>query len=234
MSKDGGPTRRRLLCLRGHGGNAERLCGKVESLTLKDILAAPGKVPSLGVSCRCIDAPFAEPSRRPDGRQWWRYEKDNTGDRPEDFAELEVSALAFSEVLHSAAVPYDGVLSFSQGAEMVHAIGVLVNRGDPRFTGRRAPRLGISLSGAVNPAHFEAPGAADAPPEGCPEPRPGPASGESSWPVLLVGDFVGDKRYSARRFVETQALYSKKTAVGAVPDLYLLELGGGFQDSAVA
>ena len=74
-----------------------------------------------------------------------------------------------------------------------------------------APRFGISLGGVVNPAHFEAPGAADAPPEGCPGPRPGPASGESSWPVLLVADFVGDKWYSARRFVETQALYSDAT-----------------------
>ena len=28
------------------------------------------------VECRCMDAPFAEPSRRREGRQWWRYDKE--------------------------------------------------------------------------------------------------------------------------------------------------------------
>merc|ERR1712066_609077 len=91
---------------------------------------------SLDVVFRCMDAPFTETSRRELGRQWWRYDDNGNGDRPADWA------------------------------EMVHTISVLAHRGDPRMQGVRMPRFGISLSGAVNPGHFEAPGAGG-PPHGC-------------------------------------------------------------------
>lgn len=233
MSATGlGPQRRplRLLCLHGHGGYGKQLCEKLEGGPFLLGGAAPGAAaPSAAkvaraakeakeaeeaveAQCRCIDGPFAEPSRRKLGRQWWRYEGDDTGERPEDWAEMEVAATKLAEAWAAPAEPYDGLLGFSQGAEMVHTAALLAHRGDPRFTGPGGPRFGVSLSGAVNPAHFEAPGAGG-PPEGLLGPRAGPRPGELKLPMLFVGDFVGDDWYPAPRFKETLALYKDVTVV---------------------
>mmetsp|Transcript_23985 Transcript_23985/g.35854 ORF Transcript_23985/g.35854 Transcript_23985/m.35854 type:complete len:166 (+) Transcript_23985:3-500(+) len=111
-----------------------------------------------------------EPSRRPEGRQWWRYDEGDQGDRPQDWAEMERAALKIAEECYNSETPYDGVLGFSQGAEMVHTLAVLKHRDDPRFSSRAAPKFGISLSGAVNPGHFESVGGGG-PPRGLEGPR---------------------------------------------------------------
>jgi len=187
------------------------LCGQLDTTFLRDVARQNGG-PLLEVTCRCVDAPFPEPSRRSDGRQWWRYDQDGRGDRPEDWAEMEIAATRIAEELDAPAEPYDGVLGFSQGAEMVHTIAVLAHRGDPRFSGPRAPKFGVSLSGAVNPGHFEAQGAGG-PPEGCVGPRAGPGSSALGWPLLFVGDFDTDGWYSTTRFEETLGLYADATRV---------------------
>lgn len=204
-----------LLCLHGHGSSGETLCKQFEASLFRS-LAAP--VPEnteegIDVQCRCIDAPFSEPSRHKHGRQWWRYDNDGTGDRPQDWAEAEVAATRLAEELATAPVPCDGVLGFSQGAEMVHALAVLAHRDDPRFgNGSRLPRFGISLSGAVNPGHFEAPGCGG-PPLGCQGPHAPPYKRELRLPMLFMADFAGDKWYSTQRFMETLALYKDVTQV---------------------
>mmetsp|Transcript_18862 Transcript_18862/g.53278 ORF Transcript_18862/g.53278 Transcript_18862/m.53278 type:complete len:249 (+) Transcript_18862:29-775(+) len=205
----------RLLCLHGHGGYGDRLCKQLESTLL---VAAAGGAGSneaqsrVDVECRCIDAPFAEPSRRKAGRQWWRYDAEDAGDRPDDWAEMEMAATRIAEELHAPAHPYDGILGFSQGAEMVHTMAVLAHRGDPRFCGPRMPRFAVSLSGAVNPGHFEAPGAGG-PPPGCLGPTAPPGQGGLQLPLLFLGDFERDEWYSPRRFSETLDLYADATLV---------------------
>mmetsp|Transcript_86720 Transcript_86720/g.240531 ORF Transcript_86720/g.240531 Transcript_86720/m.240531 type:complete len:249 (+) Transcript_86720:54-800(+) len=205
----------RLLCFHGHGGYGERLCKQLESTLAPAARGGlPGKAALSGidVECRCIDAPFPEPSRRQEGRQWWRYDAGGDGDRPDDWAEMEVAATRIAEELHRPAQPYDGVLGFSQGAEMVHTLAVLAHRGDPRFRGSHMPRFGVSLSGAVNPGHFEAPGGGG-PPLGCPGPCAGPRAGELQLPVLFMGDFERDKWYPAQRFKDTLDMYADSTLV---------------------
>lgn len=210
----------RLLCLHGHGGHASQVCGKLQdffsALTLSDNQHLPvsegGLLPA--VECRCVEAPFIEPSRREQGRQWWRYDESGMGDRPDDWAEMEHANTMLAEELHQAhlaATPYDGVLGFSQGAEMVHSLALLKHRQDPRLMLPGAPRFFISLSGAVNPAHFEAPGGG--PPRDCIAPSTVPSIGEISTPCLFLGDFSKDGWYSASRFSETLKLYSDATLV---------------------
>mmetsp|Transcript_71765 Transcript_71765/g.165977 ORF Transcript_71765/g.165977 Transcript_71765/m.165977 type:complete len:237 (-) Transcript_71765:100-810(-) len=193
----------RLLCLHGHGGAAERLCKQLESARF---------FAGVNAQCRCLDAPFPEPSRRSEGREWWRYDGGGMGDRPQDWAELEVATTRIAEELHAPAEPYDGILGFSQGAEMVHTVAVLSHRGDPRFWGPWLPRFGVSLSGAVNPGHFEAPGGGG-PPQHCQGACEGPRAGELQLPVLFVGDFERDEWYPAQRLEETLALYADASCV---------------------
>ena len=164
----------RLLCLHGHGGEGSRFCNQLKDVFFKAINTPDA--PVIDVSCRCIDAPFPETSTYKRGRQWWRYDDNQNGDRPVDWAEMEFATTKIAEELNSANEPYDGVLGFSQGAEMVHTLALLAHRGDPRMQGPFAPRFAISLSGAVNPGHFEAPGGGG-PPLGCPGPTVGPHLG---------------------------------------------------------
>lgn len=219
----------RILCLHGHGGNSARLCQNLSERLFRSIgvpastevpsagttSSAPSSAPASGlaVECRCVDAPFPARKRanRPPGKLWWRYDEDDQGDRPEDWAEMEVASTRLAKELE--AWPCDGLLGFSQGAEMVHTAAVLAERGDPRFcSGTPMPRFLISLSGAVNPAHFEAPGGGG-PPRDCFGPRVGPGRGEVRMPCLFVGDFATDGWYSARRFEETLSMYKDATTV---------------------
>ena len=164
----------RLLCLHGHGGTPERLCGSLE-VFFQSILngaegtgatGATGRADAIGdgdalplaVECRCVSGPLAEASRREGGRQWWRYDEDGYGDRPVDWAEMELATTKLAEQLEmaqEAGVPFDGVLGFSQGAEMVHTLALLKHQGDPRFRLNTFPRFVVSFSGAINPGHFE-------------------------------------------------------------------------------
>mmetsp|Transcript_66602 Transcript_66602/g.139040 ORF Transcript_66602/g.139040 Transcript_66602/m.139040 type:complete len:260 (+) Transcript_66602:58-837(+) len=204
-----------LLCFHGHGGTAERLCNQLSERFFSQVLqsssststsSSPGDV--LEVTYRCMDGPMPEPSRRPEGRQWWRYDEGDQGDRPQDWAEMERAALKIAEECYNSETPYDGVLGFSQGAEMVHTLAVLKHRDDPRFSSRAAPKFGISLSGAVNPGHFESVGGGG-PPRGLEGPRQGPdVKHRTSFPMLFIGDFFGDHWYSAERFKETMAMYA--------------------------
>lgn len=76
----------------------------------------------------------------------------------ETWAAMEVATTKLADKLWKAQEseePLDGVLGFSQGAEMVHTIALLKHQQDPRFQGLVSPSFVISLSGAVNPAHFE-------------------------------------------------------------------------------
>lgn len=215
----GSPRALRLLCLHGHGGYAERTCialGKfLRSVQAEAQAASEGGQPTgraLEVECRCMEAPFAEPSRRREGRQWWRYDDNDRGDRPDDWAEMERAASRIAAELEASPQPYDGVLGFSQGAEMVHTLSLLQHRDDPRLQGIRVPRFVMSLSGAVNPGHFEAVGGGG-PPRDCPGPRWGPSPGELRTPCLFLGDLKQDGWYSAARFGETLGLYSDATLV---------------------
>ena len=149
----------RLLCLHGHGGSPARLCNRLEDF-FQQVLRneSDEKSPPLAIECRCVSAPLSETSRREDGRQWWRYDEDGWGDRPLDWAEMERSTTKLAEELwraQEAELPFDGVLGFSQGAEMVHTIALLKHQADPRFQHLASPRFVVSCSGAVNPAHFE-------------------------------------------------------------------------------
>ncbi|CAE8639649.1 unnamed protein product, partial [Polarella glacialis] len=92
--------------------------------------------------------------------------------------------------------------------EMVHTMALLSHRGDPRVQGPRAPRFFVSLSGAVNPGHFEAPGGGL-----CPPARLWPGQGELRTPCLFLGDFVTDGWYLPLRFTETLGLYANATLV---------------------
>ena len=161
----------RLLCLHGHGGTPERLCGSLEvffqsilngaegtgATGLADAIGDGDALP-LAVECRCVSGPLAEASRREGGRQWCRYDEDGYGDRPVDWAEMELATTKLAEQLEmaqEAGVPFDGVLGFSQGAEMVHTLALLKHQGDPRFRLNTFPRFVVSFSGAINPGHFE-------------------------------------------------------------------------------
>jgi predicted esterase len=162
----------RLLCLHGHGGTPERLCGSLEvffqsilngaragtgATGLADAIGDGDALP-LAVECRCVSGPLAEASRREGGRQWWRYDEDGYGDRPVDWAEMELATTKLAEQLEmaqEAGVPFDGVLGFSQGAEMVHTLALLKHQGDPRCRLNTFPRFVVSFSGAINPGHFE-------------------------------------------------------------------------------
>ena len=76
----------------------------------------------------------------------------------ETWAAMEVATTKLADKLWKAQEseePLDGVLGFSQGAEMVHIIALLKHQLDPRFQGLVSPSFVISLSGAVNPTHFE-------------------------------------------------------------------------------
>ena len=162
----------RLLCLHGHEGTPERLCGSLEvffqsilnggragtgATGLADAIGDGDALP-LAVECRCVSGPLAEASRREGGRQWWRYDEDGYGDRPVDWAEMELATTKLAEQLEmaqEAGEPFDGVLGFSQGAEMVHTLALLKHQGDPRFRLNTFPRFVVSFSGAINPGHFE-------------------------------------------------------------------------------
>ena len=172
----------RLLCLHGHGGTPAHLCGNLE-VFFQNLLDSEGKsgVPvPLALECRCVSGPLPEASRRDGGRQWWRYDDDGYGDRPMDWAEMELATTKVAEELWSAeaqGAPFDGILGFSQGAEMVHSMALLKHQGDPRFQGLTSPRFLVSLSGAINPGHFESP-SGGGPPRDCPGPYLGPKTGE--------------------------------------------------------
>lgn len=209
-----GPVRPlRLLGLHGHGGHASQVCGNLEKFFAVASGGAGGSAAAPLVELRCIEAPYLETSRRANGRQWWRYDEGGMGNRPDDWAEMEVAATRLAEELHAAPEPYDGLVGFSQGAEMVHTMALLGHRGDPRVLSERAPRFIVSLSGAVNEGHYESPGAGG-PPRGCMGPRHGPRSGELETPCLFVADFGKDDWYAQRRFKETIDLYMDATIVG--------------------
>lgn len=177
----------RLLCLHGHGGTPAGLCGNLE-VFFQNILNAKGnegpevcdpKTDILAIECRCVPGILPE-SRRVGGRQWWRYDEDGCGDRPADWAEMELATTKLAEELWTAQeadLPFDGILGFSQGAEMVHTIALLKHQGDPRFQGLSTPRFVVSFSGAINPAHFESI-SGGGPPRDCPGPYLGPKTGE--------------------------------------------------------
>eukprot|EP00929_Paragymnodinium_shiwhaense_P081945 TRINITY_DN42995_c0_g1_i1.p1 TRINITY_DN42995_c0_g1~~TRINITY_DN42995_c0_g1_i1.p1 ORF type:complete len:267 (+),score=48.14 TRINITY_DN42995_c0_g1_i1:66-866(+) len=217
----------RLLCLHGDGGHAQQVCDKLAPFFKKYLGKQTAAVPvgasaagappaadvdAIDVDFRCIDAPFPEPSRRKEGRQWWRYDEGGYGDRPEDWAEMEHASTKLAEALQAPVgdAPYDGVVGFSQGAEMVHTLALLQHRGDPRFLGSHMPRFVVSMSGAVNPGHYEASGAGG-PPQGCIGPSYGPYASELGLPCLFLGDFKGDRWYSPRRFQDTLGLYKDVT-----------------------
>ena len=103
----------RLLALHGHGGRHRQFCESIEEF-LQSILAS--QEPSLAIECRCIAAPYPERRER---HMWWRYDEGGSGDRPVDWAEMEKSLTKIAEELEGACPAYDGVLGFSQGAEMV-------------------------------------------------------------------------------------------------------------------
>eukprot|EP00438_Fugacium_kawagutii_P018115 Skav206106 [mRNA] locus=scaffold3597:101677:115487:+ [translate_table: standard] len=206
----------RLLCLHGHGGTPAGLCGNLE-VFFQSILSAKGpevcdpKTDILAIECRCVPGILPE-SRRVGGRQWWRYDEDGRGDRPADWAEMELATTKLAEELWTAQeadLPFDGILGFSQGAEMVHTIALLKHQGDPRFQGLSTPRFVVSFSGAINPAHFESI-SGGGPPRDCPGPYFGPKTGEVSMPCLFVGDFVSDGWYSWERFSRTKDLYADR------------------------
>ena len=175
----------RLLCLHGHGGTPARLCGNLE-VFFQSVLNGncPGdpcdsEAEAFAVECRCVAAPLPEASRREGGRQWWRYDEDGYGDRPDDWAEMELATTKLAEELLTAQQadrPFDGILGFSQGAEMVHTVALLKHQDDPRFQSL-TPRFVVSLSGAINPAHFESV-SGGGPPLDCPGPYLGPKPNE--------------------------------------------------------
>ncbi|CAE7674153.1 Ovca2 [Symbiodinium microadriaticum] len=191
----------RLLALHGHGGRHRQFCESIEEF-LQSILAS--QEPSLAIECRCIAAPYPERRER---HMWWRYDEGGSGDRPVDWAEMEKSLTKIAEELEGACPAYDGVLGFSQGAEMVHSIALLHHRGDPRFLGAFMPRFVVSFSGAVNPGHFESVGGMFLPRD-FPAPYLGP-QGTVDMPCLFIGDYATDGWYSSSRFESTTRLYSQ-------------------------
>lgn len=207
----------RLLCLHGHGGTPARLCGNLEVFFQSVLNGSPGdpcEAEAFAVECRCVAAPLPEASRREGGRQWWRYDEDGYGDRPDDWAEMELATTKLAEELLTAQQadrPFDGILGFSQGAEMVHTVALLKHQDDPRFQSL-TPRFVVSLSGAINPAHFESV-SGGGPPLDCPGPYFGPKPNEVKLPCLFVGDFVSDGWYSSQRFCRTKDLYADRTVV---------------------
>lgn len=225
-TSDQSPEKRlRLLCLHGHGGTPARLCSKLKDffqsvLTTEDartrtLGSSEARDVALAIECRCIGAPLPEASRREDGRQWWRYDENGMGDRPLDWAEMEVATTKLADELWKAQEseePIDGVLGFSQGAEMVHTIALLKHQQDPRFQGLVSPSFVISLSGAVNPAHFESI-SGGGPPQDLSELYFGPGPREVALPCLFVGDFVSDGWYSSQRLSTTKDLYFDRTVV---------------------
>lgn len=182
----------RLLCLHGHGGTPARLCGNLEVFFQSVLNGSPGdpcdgEAEAFAVECRCVAAPLPEASRREGGRQWWRYDEDGYGDRPDDWAEMELATTKLAEELLTAQQadrPFDGILGFSQGAEMVHTVALLKHQDDPRFQSL-TPRFVVSLSGAINPAHFESV-SGGGPPLDCPGPYFGPKPNE----LLGLSSFV--------------------------------------------
>ena len=213
-----GPGRRlRLLCFHGHGGHASQHCGNMQDFFRAVANAPTEDAPPLpALECRCVEGPFAESSRRALGREWWKYDEKGYGDRPEDWAEMEIATTRLAEELaigHPDG-PYDGVLGFSQGAEMVHSLALLQHRGDPRFVrGFSSPRFFVSLSAGINEAHFEAP-SGGGPPRNCPGPSTKPTKRELKAPCLFVADFSGgDGWYRVDRFRETLSFYDDVTVV---------------------
>lgn len=142
-----------------------------------------------------------EASRRVGGRQWWRYDQEGLGERPMDWAEMESSLTAVAEEL--AATAYDGLLGFSQGAEMVHGLALLWHQKDARLQGLTPVRFLVSLSGAVNVGHFEA---ASGPLHLLLEPE----KGALQLPCLFVADFEADEWYGVERFQRTSELYADR------------------------
>ncbi|CAJ1358005.1 unnamed protein product [Effrenium voratum] len=146
---------------------------------------------------------------------------------PGDWAEMELATNKLAEELwraREAQQPYDGVLGFSQGAEMVHTLALLKHAEDVRFAQDGVfPRFLVSLSGAVNPGHFEWPSGNGPPPE-VQGPTFGPQRGTMMTPCLFVGDYHSDNWYPSSRFSGTQDLYADKLVVPhaqrhAVPQL---------------
>ena len=201
----------RLLCLHGHGGNAQQFCSQLEDVFFK---ASTNSAAAEDVSftCRCMSAPFPMQSQHSARRRWWRYDEGGNGDYPNDWAEMEVAATRIAEELCAATKPYDGVLGMSQGAEMVHTLAVLAHRGDPRFCGAHMPRFVISLSGAVNPGLFESP-SGGGPPKGCEGPHAGPGPGRLALPCLFLADYQRDHWYPAGRWEGATNLYADCTVV---------------------
>ncbi|CAE7198958.1 Ovca2 [Symbiodinium sp. CCMP2592] len=194
----------RLLALHGHGGRHRQFCEQLEEF-LRSILASQMQEPNLAIECRCIAAPY--PSERAERHMWWSYDEGGSGDRPVDWAEMEKSLTKIAEELEGACPAYDGVVGFSQGAEMVHSIALLHHRGDPRFLGAFMPRFVVSFSGAVNPGHFESVGGMFLPRD-FPAPYLGP-QGTVDMPCLFIGDYATDGWYSSSRFDSTTRLYSQ-------------------------
>ena len=208
VSMQAPPKQLRLLALHGHGGRHQQFCRHLEDF-LKNVLEPTGSVggqESMAVECRCIAAPYPELERASGRHMWWRYDEDGNGDRPLDWAEMEMSLTKIAEELAAADPPYDGVVGFSQGAEMVHSIALLHHWEDPRFLGPLMPRFVVSFSGAVNPGHFESVGGIG-PPRDIPGPYQGP-QGDVKLPCLFVGDYATDGWYSSSRFNFTTRLYA--------------------------
>ena len=145
-----------------------------------------------------------EPSRRSQGRQWWRYDQEGLGDLPLDWGEMEQALTALAEELFKQqGEAYDGLLGFSQGAEMVHAMALLMHQEDVRLQGLVAPRFVMSFSGAVNEGHFQ-------PLSGPLHLQLEPSKGALKVPCLFVADFETDAWYAAKRFEKTSELYNDR------------------------
>ena len=114
------PKLLRLLALHGHGDKHRQFCQHLENF-LQEVLANDDPA-NLEVECRCIAAPYPDLTRA-DRHMWWRYDEEGKGDRPLDWAEMEMSLTKIAEELQGASPPYDGVVGFSQGAEMVPRFG---------------------------------------------------------------------------------------------------------------
>ena len=206
------PKRLRLLALHGHGGRHRQFCEHLENF-LKSVLEARSgaeDATSLAIESRCIAAPYPELERASDRHMWWRYDEDGNGDRPEDWAEMETSLLKIAEELETADPPYDGVVGFSQGAEMVHSIALLHHWGDPRLLGPSMPRFVVSFSGAVNPGHFEPVGGVSMSRDVGAYLSP---CSTLKMPCLFIGDYATDGWYSASRFARTTGLYAEPTVL---------------------
>lgn len=207
------PRPLRMLCLHGHTDYGRRMCDLVERdflSVLRSKTAAAGDALPIDAQCRCVDAPFIETTYHAEGRQWWRYDSDQKGDRPEDWAEMEVAASRIAKEINEASPAYDGVLGMSQGAEMVHTFATLASRGDARVDHGQMPKFLVSLSGAVNPGHFEEVGGHRPPASST---IGWPSAGELSIPCLFAADFANDGWYSNDRLRETLALYADQTVI---------------------